>query len=393
MLNTRLADLPNSPFERLGNLLAGVTPPMDPADMTIGEPQHPYPDWIARDIHDARNLWGKYAPRRGTLPLLQSIAGYLTRRYDLPQGMIEPGRHIVPLTGTREGLFLIVNLITPPEKAGKQPAVLIPNPFYHAYAGAAIAAGAEPVFVSARADTGFLPDPGKLDEDLLARTSAFFLCSPANPQGVFASKDLLRRMIELARQHDFVLLLDECYAEIYTSLPPTGGLEVCAAMGGDMRNVLVFHSLSKRSSAPGLRSGFVAGDSDILAKFGAFRDYASAIQPLPIQHASATLWNDDSHVEASRNLYRQKFAVADRILGQKPGYYTPPGGFFLWLDVGDGIAAARRLWAEQGVKALPGSYLSRDDEFGNPGAEYIRLALVQDLAKTESALTRIAGVI
>tara|TARA_R110002110_G_scaffold54129_13_gene155594 strand:- start:1751 stop:2932 length:1182 start_codon:yes stop_codon:yes gene_type:complete len=393
MLNTRLANLPNSPFERLGNLLAGVTPPMEPADMTIGEPQHPYPDWIARDIQDARNLWGKYAPRRGTLPLLQSIAGYLTRRYHLPQGMIEPARHIVPLTGTREGLFLIVNLVTPPEKAGKQPAVLIPNPFYHAYAGAALAAGAEPVFISARADTGFLPDPENLDEDLLARTSAFFLCSPANPQGVFASKDLLRRMIELARQYDFVLLLDECYAEIYTSLPPTGGLEVCATMGGDMRNVLVFHSLSKRSSAPGLRSGFVAGDPDILAKFGAFRDYASAIQPLPIQHASSTLWNDDSHVEASRNLYRQKFAAADRILGQKPGYYTPPGGFFLWLDVGDGIATAQRLWAEQGVKALPGSYLSRDDVLGNPGAEYIRLALVQDLAKTEAALQRIAGLI
>ncbi|MEQ9200067.1 MAG: aminotransferase class I/II-fold pyridoxal phosphate-dependent enzyme [Rhodospirillales bacterium] len=393
MLNTRLANLPNSPFERLGSLLTGVTPPLEPLDLTIGEPQHPYPDWIARDIQDARHLWGKYAPRRGTLPLLQSIAGYLTRRYHLPQGMIEPARHIVPLTGTREGLFLVVNLVTPPVKAGKQPAVLIPNPFYHAYAGAALAAGAEPVFVSARADTGFLPDPAQLDDDLLARTSAFFLCSPANPQGVFASKELLWRMIELARQHDFVLLLDECYAEIYNDLPPTGGLEVCAATGGDMRNVLVFHSLSKRSSAPGLRSGFVAGDPDILAKFGALRDYASAIQPLPVQHASATLWNDDAHVEANRNLYRQKFAAADRILGQKPGYDTPPGGFFLWLNVGDGVAAARRLWAGQGVKVVPGSYLSRDDALGNPGAEYIRVALVQDLAKTESALHRIAGAV
>ncbi|MEQ8708455.1 MAG: aminotransferase class I/II-fold pyridoxal phosphate-dependent enzyme [Rhodospirillales bacterium] len=393
MLNTRLANLPNSPFERLGSLLTGVAPPLEPLDLTIGEPQHPYPDWIARDIQDARHLWGKYAPRRGTLPLLQSIAGYLTRRYHLPQGMIEPARHIVPLTGTREGLFLVVNLVTPPVKAGKQPAVLIPNPFYHAYAGAALAAGAEPVFVSARADTGFLPDPALLDDDLLARTSAFFLCSPANPQGVFASKELLWRMIELARLHDFVLLLDECYAEIYNDLPPTGGLEVCAATGGDMRNVLVFHSLSKRSSAPGLRSGFVAGDPDILAKFGALRDYASAIQPLPVQHASATLWNDDAHVEANRNLYRQKFAAADRILGQKPGYDTPPGGFFLWLNVGDGVAAARRLWAGQGVKVVPGSYLSRDDALGNPGAEYIRVALVQDLAKTESALHRIAGAV
>ncbi len=393
MLNTRLKALPGSPFERLRDLLDGVPAPAEQSIMTIGEPQHPYPDWIASGLQDNAHLWGKYPPRRGTPELLTAIKGYLDRRYNLPEGMIETARNIIPLTGTREGLFMAVQIITPPEKNGKRPTVLIPNPFYQTYSGAAIASGAEPVYVPCTPATNFMPDPAQLSEDVLERASCFFLCSPANPQGTFASEELLRRCIALARQHDFVLLLDECYAEIYNDLPPLGGLEVCAALGGSLKNVLVFHSLSKRSSAPGLRSGFVAGDPDIIAAFGSFRDYSSAVQPMPIMQVSAALWNDDTHVVANRDLYRQKFRISDRLLGQKSGYYTPAGGFFLWLDVGDGVETTLRLWREQGVRALPGAYLTQPSADGNPGAPYIRLALVQGLEETERALEKVARVI
>jgi aspartate/methionine/tyrosine aminotransferase len=283
--------------------------------------------------------------------------------------------------------------VTPPEKNGKRPTVLIPNPFYQTYSGAAIASGADPVYVSCTAETNFMPDIDSITEEQFERASCFFLCSPANPQGTFADEKLLKRCIELARRHDFVLLLDECYAEIYNDEPPMGGLEVCAALGGSMKNVVTFHSLSKRSSAPGLRSGFVAGDPDILSVFGSFRDYASAVQPMPIMAVSTMLWNDDEHVVLNRELYRKKFALADRILGQKPGYYTPPGGFFLWLDVGDSVEVTKRLWMEQGVRVLPGAYLTQPTTGSNPGAPYIRLALVQDLDSTERALEKVARVI
>jgi aspartate/methionine/tyrosine aminotransferase len=393
MLNTRLDALPGSPFERLRELLEGVPAPVEQCVMTIGEPNHPYPEWIASGLQDNRHLWGKYPPRRGTPELLESIAGYLNRRYSLPEGMIEPARHIVPLTGSREGLFMMVQVVTPPEKNGKRPTVLIPNPFYQTYSGAAIASGADPVYVSCTAETNFMPDIDSITEEQFERASCFFLCSPANPQGTFADEKLLKRCIELARRHDFVLLLDECYAEIYNDEPPMGGLEVCAALGGSMKNVVTFHSLSKRSSAPGLRSGFVAGDPDILSVFGSFRDYASAVQPMPIMAVSTMLWNDDEHVVLNRELYRKKFALADRILGQKPGYYTPPGGFFLWLDVGDSVEVTKRLWMEQGVRVLPGAYLTQPTTGSNPGAPYIRLALVQDLDSTERALEKVARVI
>jgi aspartate/methionine/tyrosine aminotransferase len=245
--------------------------------------------------------------------------------------------------------------------------------------------------LAAGAETGFLPDLDRIDTETLEACSLFFLCSPANPQGAIASPAYLERIIGLARKHDFVLAMDECYADIYDREAPVGALEICAKQGGNMDNILVFHSLSKRSSAPGLRSGFVAGDAKIIKHFTALRSYCSATIPMPVMAASTALWNDDNHAEENRDLYRAKIDIAAEIFGNRFGFYRPPGGFFLWLDVGDDEAATRKIWQEAGVKVIPGSYLSITDKDGNnPGKQFIRIALVHDLATTRDGLTRIA---
>ncbi len=401
MLNPHLEHLKDYPFQRLRELLADTAPPpgMQPINLTLGEPQHPFPPFVSDVLNQHQEGYGKYPPLAGTDAYRNAIAEWLNRRYALPGGMIDPGRHIVPLNGTREGLYMIAQVAVPRVKDGRRPAVLIPNPFYHCYVGAAVAAGAEPVLVPTTAETGFLPDYTGLDEDLLRRTALIYLCSPANPQGAIADKAYLRRLIELCRNFDIVLLLDECYAEIYYDAPPPGGLEVCAELGGDMSNVLVFHSLSKRSNLPGLRSGFAAGDPDIAATFLRLRSYGGATQPLPVQAASAAVWRDEAHVETNRALYRAKFDVAIQKLSNRFGFRNPEGGFFLWLDVGDGVEATKTLWSEAGVRALPGEYLGRPSngpaggDGGNPGSPYIRLALVAELAQTSEALDRLSQVL
>jgi aspartate/methionine/tyrosine aminotransferase len=272
-----------------------------------------------------------------------------------------------------------------------RPVVLIPNPFYQAYASGALAGGAEPHFLPATEATGSLPDFGAVPEDVLARTAAMFVASPANPQGVIASRDYLADLIALARRFDIMMFVDECYSEIYADAPPPGALEVAAQTGG-FANVVSFNSLSKRSNVPGLRSGFCAGDADFLARFAAFRNVACPQMPLPIQAASAALWSDEAHVEESHALYREKFALAENILGIAP----PEGGFFLWLDVsrlGGGEDAALALWREAGVKVIPGGYLAAQSGDPPPGAERIRVALVGDLPATREGLTRLAGLL
>jgi len=284
--------------------------------------------------------------------------------------------------------------VTPPQKDARQPAVLMPNPFYQCYAGAALAAGAEPVYLDAVSATGFLPDLDTLSPELLSRTALFYLCSPANPQGAVADKAYLKRLIQMAREYDFVLALDECYAEIYTQSPPPGGLEAASALAADgaaepFANILVFHSLSKRSNLPGLRSGFVAGDSRIIARFRNFRAYIGPTNPLPADAAATAAWSDEAHVQENRARYAEKFDAADALLAGRFGYVRPAGGFFAWLDVGDGEAAALSLWREAGVKVLPGKYLSR----GTVGDRYIRVALVGPLEETIEGLTRIRRVL
>lgn len=396
MLNPRLDALTDYPFQRLRDLVDYVAPGGggDPIMMSLGEPQHAYPDLVGEVLHENRHLYGKYPPVTGTPELLSAVGDWLTARYALAPDAIDPQRHVQPLNGTREGLFMLAQAVVPPTKTGNQPAVLIPNPFYQCYVGAAVIAGAEPVFVPATEQTNFLPDFVGLDRDLLARTALVYLCSPSNPQGTVADLDYLKNLVATAREFDFVLAVDECYAEIYDGLPPSGVLQACAALGDGFANVMAFHSLSKRSSVPGLRSGFVAGDPALIAAFRKLRNYGGAPSPLPVCAASAALWRDEAHVEANRALYQEKFDLAERMLHNRFGFYRPPGGFFLWLDVGDGEAAAAKLWREAGVRVLPGGYLARDDAAGNnPGQKYIRLALVQDLSTTADALERLSSTL
>ena len=396
MLNPRLDALTDYPFQRLRDLVDHVAPGGDgePIMMSLGEPQHAYPGLVGEVLHENRHLYGKYPPVTGTPDLLAAIGDWLTARYGLASGAVDPERHVQPLNGTREGLFMLAQAVVPPTKASRQPAVLIPNPFYQCYVGAAVIAGAEPVFVPAAQQNNFLPDFAALDRDLLARTALVYLCSPSNPQGTVADLDYLKNLVAMAQEFDFVLAVDECYAEIYDRVPPPGVLQACAALGDGFANVMAFHSLSKRSSVPGLRSGFAAGDPDLIAAFRKLRNYGGAPSPLPVCAASAALWRDEAHVEANRALYREKFDLAERMLHNRFGFYRPPGGFFLWLDVGDGEAAAAKLWREAGVRVLPGGYLARDDAAGNnPGRPYIRIALVQDLSTTATSLERLSSTL
>jgi N-succinyldiaminopimelate aminotransferase len=396
MLNPRLTLLPDYPFERLRGLLDPLDPApgLEPIAMSLGEPQHPYPDMVARVLAENSHLYGKYPPAAGTPEFRAAVTDWLNRRYALPDGMLNVDRHVAPCAGTREALFRCAFIAVPPEKAGRQPAVLMPNPFYQCYAGAAVAAGAEPVYLRADRDNGFLPDFAGLPEETLARTALVYVCTPSNPQGTIADIDYLKELIGLARQFDFMLVVDECYAEIYSAAPPPGALQACAEMGGDVSNVLVFHSLSKRSNVPGLRSGFVAGDPELLRLYRRLTEYGGNPSPLPVYAAATALWRDEAHVDANRALYAEKFDMAERVLSNRFGFYRPAGGFFLWLDVGDGEAAARELWTRAAVRVLPGGYLTADDpNHPSPGNRFIRVAMVHDAPVTAEALQRISNTL
>ena len=398
MYNSRLDGLTDYPFQRLTALLADITPGGDgdspPIAMSIGEPKHAAPDLIHVELARHAMDWNKYPPTGGTKAYRTAVADWLTHRYDLAEGWIDPDHNTLPVAGTREGLFMAAMVAVPPSEGKTPPAVLIPNPFYQVYVGAAVMAGAEPVFVPATEETGFQPDFSTLSDEVLDRTALAYLCSPANPQGSVATLERLTETIALARKHDFVVIGDECYSEIYAEDAPPGLLEACAAIGDDLSNVLVFNSLSKRSSVPGLRAGFVAGDAELILRFMRLRSHGGAVQPLPVMAAATALWNDEQHVEFSRALYRRKFDDAAGIFGTRFGFSKPDGGFFLWLDVGDGREATRALWQEGGIKVLPGTFLSRPDGDGaDPGNRYIRVALVHDRATTATALTRMFDIL
>jgi N-succinyldiaminopimelate aminotransferase len=398
MLNSRLDSLRESPFRRLADLIAGINPRTNvmPIDLSVGEPQHQPPAFIRPIIDGHCDSWNRYPPLNGTPEFRQACADWLVRRYRLPAGMIDAETMISPCAGTREGLFMAATLAVSPNRAAVAPPLaFMPNPFYQVYVGAAVLAGAEPVFMAATRENGFLPDLAALDPGMLARAELMYLCSPANPQGATADLAYLKEAIRLAREHDFLLVMDECYAEIYlTARAPTGALEAAAALGGALDNLLVFHTLSKRSSAPGLRSGFAVGAPHTMALFHRLRTYSCAATPIATLEAATALWREESHVVETRAAYRAKFDIAERLLKGRFGFYRPDGGFYLWLEVGDGETAVRRLWGEAGVKALPGAYLTRPAPDGtNASADYIRLALVSDLESTEQALVRVAKVL
>lgn len=395
MPNEHLSQLAEFPFRRLAALLKDEPAPSGKTfDLSIGEPKHAPPAILAETVAANAHLWNRYPPVNGTAEFRAAAAAWLARRFGLPADALDPDRHLLPLAGTKEGLYLLPSVVTPAHARGILPAILMPDPVYAVYYGAAVMAGAEPRLLPAAAATGFLPDLDALDPDLLARTVLLYLCSPANPQGAVADAEYLRRAVRLARRHGFLLVVDECYSELWDRAPPPGALAAAWAEDGSFAQVLVFHSLSKRSSAPGLRSGFVAGDPDILAALLRLRAYASPVQPLPLMAAATVLWQDEAHVAANRDLYRAKIDLAEARLAGRLGFYRPAGGFFLWLQVGDGEAACRRLWREAGVKVLPGGYLSPGSTKGaNPGSAYIRAALVDAPATVARALDRLAALL
>ena len=385
----RFSNLPEYAFPRLRTLLDPHEAGGEIINMTIGEPRHPFPGWVEGVLQRHMSEFSKYPPNPGAPELLETIDAWLRRRF-----AASPGPDgIMPLNGTREGLFNSVVALCPEEKNGKKPVVLIPNPFYQAYMVAARAIGAEPVFVNATVETGFLPDFASLDPEILDRTAIAFLCSPSNPQGAVASEAYWRTLLTLAEKHDFRIFADECYSEIYRDKPPLGGLTVAAATGADPERLLVFHSLSKRSNMPGLRSGFVASGPEVIAQLNQLRAYAGAPLPLPLQHVAERVWADEAHVEANRGLYHEKYALADAVFMGLSGFVPPQGGFFLWLPVPKGIAnseeATIKLWTETGVRVLPGAYLGQQTDAGNPGDPYIRVAMVAPLDETERGLKRI----
>src|SRR4051794_12549263 len=377
-----------SPFARVTELLAPYQPGKPLIMLSLGEPQHPIPAFVGPVL--AKNLgdFGRYPLAKGTEPFRRAAANWLGTRFRLPRP-VDPESEILVLNGSREGLFFAA--ITAARLASKQrPAILMPNPFYPAYGAGARAADCEQIYLPTTRSNGFLPDLDALNEATLKRTVAFYIASPANPQGAVASRDYFGRLKRLADQYGFVVLSDECYSEIYTREAPGSMLE---AAGPDYSNVVAFQSLSKRSNLPGMRVGFAAGDKRFLAAFHELRNVAAPQVPVPLQQVAVAAYSDEAHVEENRRLYRMKFDLADQILGSRYGYRRPAGGFCVWLDVsahGGDEAATIRLYRDAGGRVLPGSYLARQQPDGfNPGDGYIRLALVQDSETIAEALHRL----
>lgn len=386
MFPERFSNLPAYAFPRLRTLLDHHTPGGDVVHMTIGEPKHAFPEWVSGIIAENVAGFNKYPPNDGSPELLGSIADWMKRRFDAD---VDADTQVMALNGTREGLYNASMALCPETKNGAQPLVLTPNPFYQVYMVAAISVGAKPHFVNATSASHHLPDFTSLPEDVLKRTAIAYMCSPANPQGAVADEQFWRDLIGLAEQYDFQVFADECYSEIYRDAPPTSAMKVAQEMGADPERVVVFHSLSKRSNLPGLRSGFVAGGPESIKRIKQLRTYSGAPLPLPLQKVAERAWADDAHVEENRALYQDKYRIADEIFANVQGYQGPEAGFFLWLPVDDGEEAALKLWKETGVRVLPGAYLSKDTDQGNPGKEYIRVAMVAPKDEMQRGLIQI----
>jgi N-succinyldiaminopimelate aminotransferase len=379
-----------SPFARTAELLAPYKPGKALITLSLGEPQHPVPGFVGPVLAEHIAEFGRYPIAKGIEPFRKAVAAWLGTRFHLPR-VIDPETEVLVLNGSREGLFFAaltaVRLVG--DRRGR-PAILMPNPFYPAYGAGARASGCEQIYLPTMLENGFLPDLDALDEATLARTVAFYIASPANPQGSVASADYFRRLKQLADRFGFFILSDECYSEIYTREAPGSALEYA---GHDFTNVVAFQSLSKRSNLPGMRVGFAAGDKRFLAAFHELRNVAAPQVPVPLQQVAVAAYGDEAHVEENRRLYRIKFDLADQILANRYGYKRPAGGFCVWLDVsarGGDEAATVKLYKEAGVRVIPGSYLARQQADGfNPGAGFIRLALVSDSESTAEALHRL----
>jgi N-succinyldiaminopimelate aminotransferase len=377
-MNPDLARLQPYPFERLAQLFAGSAPASLPEiALSIGEPRHATPGFITEEVITHLHGLSNYPLTRGSDSLRAAIAGWLTTRFQLPPGSIDPATMVLPVNGTREALFAIAQCLV---DRTHQPLVAMPNPFYQIYEGAALLSGAEPYFLNTTRDSGYRPDFDAVPAAVWQRCQLVYLCTPGNPTGAVMPLAQLQQLIRLADEHDFVIASDECYSEFYPhggSAPP-GLLTAAAAMGrNDYARCLVFHSLSKRSSVPGLRSGFVAGDAGVMQQFLRYRTYHGCAMPPATQAASLAAWRDEAHVEQNRRLYSEKFAAVLAILGPVMDVTRPQAGFYLWARTpGDDTDFARGLRAQANVIVLPGSYLSRAVDGFNPGQGYVRMALV-----------------
>ena len=406
-MNPRLERLHAYPFERLARLKAGAVPPagLPHIAMSIGEPQHEAPAFVLETLRGALDKLGSYPATAGLPEFRGACARWLERRFGLPAGRVDADSMVLPVNGTREALFAFVQAVVDDRRSGGAPLVLMPNPFYQIYEGAALLAGAEPYMLNTTAANGYTPDLEAVPESVWRRCQVLFLCSPGNPTGAVLSLEYLRRALELADRYDFVIAADECYTEIYLdeSAPPPGLLQACVAAGHDrFERCVVFHSLSKRSSVPGLRSGFVAGDPQITKRFLLYRTYHGSAMAVPTQLASIAAWNEDTHAVANRRLYQEKFARVLPILAPVMSVEKPAGAFYLWPDVrGDDERFARELFARKNITLLPGSYLARGGAGAgtgvgtgagvgdNPGAGRVRISLVASVAQCVAAAERI----
>lgn len=395
-MNDALNLLQPYPFEKLRALLAGAQPPADkrPIALSIGEPKHRSPEFVARALADNLEQLAVYPTTLGLPALREAIAGWAERRFGLAAGAVDPARQVLPVNGTREALFSFTQAVVNRADEGL---VVSPNPFYQIYEGAALLAGAQPHYLPCLAENGFNPDFDAVPTDVWQRCQILFLCSPGNPTGALVPLETLKRLIALADEHEFVIAADECYSELYfdEANPPAGLLSACAALGRhDFKRCVVFHSLSKRSNLPGLRSGFVAGDADILKAFLLYRTYHGCAMPVHVQLASAAAWNDEIHVRANRELYRAKFEAVLQILEPVLDVVRPDGGFYLWPKTPiDDQRFTRELFEQEHVTVVPGSYLSREVEGLNPGADRVRMALVAPLAECIEGAERIRAFI
>jgi N-succinyldiaminopimelate aminotransferase len=387
-----LQQLQPYPFEKLAALKQGITPPAGKRHiaLSIGEPAHATPHLIQETLLTHLHGLSNYPTTKGLAELRQTIAAWLTRRFRLAEGLLDPETQILPVSGTREALFSFAQCLI---DRTADPLVVMPNPFYQIYEGAALLAGAEPYFLNTVEANAYLPDFEAVPESVWRRCQLLYICTPGNPSGAVMPRETLTRLLELAEKYDFVIASDECYSELYDdeSSPPPGLLEAACAIGNTaFKRCVVFHSLSKRSNAPGLRSGFVAGDAAILHDYFKYRTYHGAAMPLPTQHASIQAWRDEKHVIENRRLYREKFAAVIGMLGDTAQLTQPPAGFYLWMKTPiDDTEFAQQLFAQQNVTVLPGSYLSRDFQGLNPGRNHVRIALVAPLDECCEAAERL----
>lgn len=392
-MNRDLERLQPYPFEKLNALKAQVSAPTDKAHiaLSIGEPKHEPPAFVLQSLSDNLDRVVNYPSTKGLPELRETIAQWLTRRFRLNPGSVDAERHVLPVNGTREALFAFAQAVI---DRTQNPLVVSPNPFYQIYEGAAFLAGADPYFLNCERENGYLPDFDSVPADVWQRCQLLFLCSPGNPTGTVIDTATLKKLIVLADQYDFVIASDECYSELYfdEEQPPVGLLEACAELGrDDYRRCVVFHSLSKRSNLPGLRSGFVAGDAEVMEKFLLYRTYHGCAMPVTNQLASITAWNDEGHVKTNRDAYRAKFDAVLKILDGIVDVERPDASFYLWAKTGNmtDVEFAQRLFAEQNITVLPGRYIAREANGVNPGENHVRMALVATVEECVEAAERI----